>query len=40
MWDHLLSCLDGEAEPVATAAQAAGAVQDLWRCYEAAGITL
>jgi len=40
MWDHLLSCLDGEAEPVATAAQAAGAVQDLWRCYEAAGITV
>ena len=38
MWDHLLKCLAGEAEPVATAQQAAGAVGDLWRCYAAAGV--
>ncbi len=38
MWGHLLTCLAGEAEPVATTAHAAGAVADLWRCYEAAGV--
>ncbi len=38
MWGHLLKCLAGEAEPVATLQHAACAVQDCWRCYEAAGI--
>ena len=38
MWDHLLLCLAGEAQPVATAAHAAAAVGDLWRCYAAAGV--
>ena len=38
MWGHLLKCLAGEAVPVATVADAAGAVCDCWRCYEAAGI--
>jgi predicted dehydrogenase len=38
MWDHLARCLAGEAEPVATAQQAAGAVRDLWMCYAAAGV--
>ena len=38
MWGHLLQCLAGEAEPVATVADAAGAVADCWRCYEAAGV--
>lgn len=39
MWGHLLKCIAGEAEPVATLAHAAGAVADVWRCYEAAGVT-
>lgn len=38
MWRHLLACLRGEAVPVATVADAAGAVADCWRCYEAAGV--
>ena len=38
MWNHLLKCLAGEALPVATIADAAGAVADCWCCYEAAGI--
>ncbi len=38
MWGHLLKCLEGEAEPVATADHAAGAVADAWKCYEAAGV--
>lgn len=38
MWGHLLKCIAGEAEPVATTAHAAGAVADVWRCYEAAGV--
>lgn len=38
MWGRLLKCLQGEATPVATVADAAGAVTDCWRCYEAAGI--
>lgn len=38
MWDHLLKVIAGEVEPVATTAQAAGAVADVWRCYEAAGV--
>jgi len=40
MWRHLLRCIAGEAEPVATVADAAGAVEDVWRCYEASGVTL
>ena len=39
MWDHLLKCISGEAEPVATLHHAAGAVADAWRCYEAAGVS-
>jgi len=38
MWGHLLKCLAGEAVPVATVADAAGAVADCWRCYGAAGV--
>jgi predicted dehydrogenase len=38
MWGHLLKCIAGEAEPVATLAHAAGAVADVWRCYKTAGI--
>lgn len=38
MWGHLLKCLAGEAGPVATVHDAAGAVADCWQCYEAAGI--
>lgn len=40
MWGHLLKCLQGEAEPVATVVDAAGAVSDCWRCYEAGGDVL
>jgi predicted dehydrogenase len=40
MWDHLLQCLEGDAEPIVTAEQAAGAVGDLWWCYEAARVPL
>ena len=39
MWNHLLKCITGEAEPVATLHHAAGAVADAWRCYEAAGVS-
>jgi len=39
MWGHLLKCLAGEAGPVATVHDAAGAVEDCWRCYETAGIS-
>ncbi len=39
MWGHLLKCLAGEAEPVATLHDAAGAVADCWKCYAAAGVT-
>ena len=38
MWRHLLRCIGGEAMPVAGLSHAAGAVEDAWRCYEAAGI--
>ena len=38
MWSHLLKCLAGEAGPVATVHDAAGAVEDCWRCYDAAGV--
>jgi predicted dehydrogenase len=40
MWDHLLRCIIGEAEAVATIEHAAGAVGDVWACYEAAMIDM
>jgi predicted dehydrogenase len=40
MWRHLMQCIAAGADPVAMVAQAAGAVQDVWNCYEAAGVTL
>lgn len=39
MWGHLLKCLEDEAGPVATVHDAAGAVADCWKCYQAAGLT-
>lgn len=38
MWDHLLRCIQGEVNPVATLAHAVGAVYDAWECYRAAGV--
>lgn len=38
MWQHLLKCLAGEAQPVATLDHAAGAVEDVWKCYATAGV--
>lgn len=38
MWAHLLLCLEGDAEPVATLDDAAGAVCDIWACYDDAGV--
>jgi len=38
MWDRLLRCIEGAGEPAATVFEAAGAVADVWACYEAAGL--
>ena len=40
MWTHLLKCIRGEAEPVASLEDAAGAVKDAWQCYKAAEVEL
>jgi len=40
MWRHLLKCLQGDVEPVATLDHAAGAIEDAWKCYEVAGVSL
>ena len=40
MWRHLLWCLSGAAQPVATLAMAAGAVGDIVKCYAAGGYSL
>lgn len=40
MWGRLLGCLRGECGPVATVADAAGAVEDCWLCYAAAGLEI
>ena len=38
MWDALLPAIAEGRQPLVTAAHAAGAVADIWRCYRAAGV--
>lgn len=38
MWDNLLPAIKKEKQPFISIEDAAGAVEDVWRCYESGGI--